>query len=71
MRELTSDEIEQVSGGGLASYAAEGAAGGSFLGAIATRTLYGASRGGGVGALAGMSFGLGYEAGSVLYDYIS
>ncbi len=71
MRELTLAEIEQVSGGGLAGYAAEGAAAGSFIGGVATNTLYGASRGGGLGALAGMSFGIGYEVGSAFYDYVS
>ncbi len=71
MRELTLEEIEQVSGGGLAGYAAEGAAAGSFVGAVFTKTLYGASRAGGVGALVGVSFGIGYEVGSALHDRIS
>ncbi|MBL4572454.1 MAG: Blp family class II bacteriocin [Gammaproteobacteria bacterium] len=71
MRELTLDEIEQVSGGGIGSYATDGAAGGSFLGALATNTLYGAARGGAIGALGGISFGIGYEIGSALYDRLS
>ena len=68
MRELTLDEIERVSGGGIGDYAANG---GSFIGGIATNTLYGAARGGAVGALVGVSFGIGYEVGSALYDRLS
>tara|TARA_B110000858_G_scaffold89711_2_gene103744 strand:- start:8261 stop:8479 length:219 start_codon:yes stop_codon:yes gene_type:complete len=72
MRELTLDEIEQVSGGAsLADYASNGAAGGSFFGAMATNTLYGAARGGAFGALMGAAYGVGYSTGTLLYDTMS
>ena len=72
MRELTLNELEQVSGGtSLGEYATNGAAGGTFYGALATNTVYGAARGGSVGAVLGFSFGLGYITGTYLYDTMS
>jgi hypothetical protein len=50
MRELTLDEIEQVSGGsGIGEYAADGGGLGSLVGTLSSGTLYGAARGGMVG----------------------
>ena len=57
MRELTIDEIEQVSGGSsLGEFAADGGAIGSIAGALVTNTMSGATRGGLGGALVGASF---------------
>lgn len=62
MRELTANEIEQVSGGkSLAEYAGEGGAVGSILGAVTTGTIYGAMRGGVGGALLMATYGLTYN----------
>ena len=72
MRELTIDEIEQVSGGSsLGEFAAYGGAIGSIAWALVTNTMSGATRGGLGGALVGASFGAGYMVGSALYDYLS
>lgn len=72
MRELTLDEIEQVSGGGtISDWAAEGGAIGSMVGTLATNTMRGAARGGLGGALVGASFGAGQIVGATLYDLIS
>jgi hypothetical protein len=72
MRELTLDEIEQVSGGsGIGEYAADGGGLGSLVGTLSSGTLYGAARGGMVGGLLGASFGAGHMAGSALYDWLS
>lgn len=72
MRELTLEEIEQVSGGGtLGDFAADGGAAGTVLGGFFTDTLGGAARGGIGGAALGASFGLGYMAGTYLYERVS
>jgi hypothetical protein len=72
MRELTLDEIEQVSGGSsIGEFAADGGGLGSIAGTLATGTLYGAARGGMVGGLLGASFGAGHMAGTALYDWLS
>jgi hypothetical protein len=72
MRELTLDEIEQVSGGSIiGDYAADGGALGTLGGTIFTNTLKGAARGGLVGAGMGAAFGTGQVIGSALYDWLS
>ena len=72
MRELTLDEIEQVSGGGtIGDFATEGGAIGSIVGAGVTGTLRGAVTGGSIGAVAGGSFGIGWGIGTALYDRLS
>lgn len=71
MRELTLDEIERVSGGGIGDFAADGGAMGTIFGALATNTLAGAARGGLGGAALGASFGIGHMAGTALYDWLS
>ena len=55
MRELTSDEIEQV-GSGIGEYAADGGRLGSIVGTLSSVTLYGAARDGLAGGLLGASF---------------
>ena len=55
MRELTSDEIEQV-GSGIGEYAADGGGLGSIVGTLSSVTLYGAARDGMAGGLLGASF---------------
>jgi|TARA_B110000444_G_scaffold189046_1_gene178491 hypothetical protein len=60
MRELTSDEIEQVGGGiGIGEYAADGGGLGSIIGTLSSGTLYGAGRDEMAGGLLGASFGAG------------
>ena len=72
MRELTLDEIEQVSGGGrIGDYAADGGGLGAIAGTLYTNTLRGAARGGVGGALLGASFGVGLVVGDALYDWLS
>ena len=69
MRELTSMEIEQVSGGAsVGEYAAEGGAIGSILGGVVTGTIQGAMRGGVAGALVMGTFGLSYNTTSYIID---
>ncbi|MEX0964636.1 MAG: hypothetical protein WDZ52_11420 [Pseudohongiellaceae bacterium] len=72
MRELTLDEIEQVSGGGtIGEYTADGGGLGSIAGTLFTGTLRGAASGGMMGGLLGASFGGGYMIGTALYERIS
>ena len=62
MRELTSDEIEQLGGGigiGIGEYAADGGGLGSIIGTLSSGTLYGAGRDEMAGGLLGASFGAG------------
>ena len=57
MRELTSDEIEQVGGGiGIGEYAADGGGLGSIIGTLSSGTLYGAGRDEMAGGLLGAFF---------------
>lgn len=63
MRELTAVEIEQVSGGSIGEFAANGGALGSVMGGIATNTLRGAIAGGAFGAVLGAAGGIGYYGG--------
>ena len=74
IRELTSDEIQLVSGGGLLdSYAFEGGAmggmAGSIFGSAWTGSSIGASRFGLIGAAIGFSAGLGWGIGTSMYSY--
>ena len=71
MRELTSKEIAQVSGGSIGDWATEAGAAGTIGGAIVTNTIRGAIIGGGFGALLGATMGVGWYAGSALYDRYS
>ena len=75
-RELTPDEIHQVSGGLLRdSYAFQGGAAGGLLGSVFGAGLTGSSAGassyGLIGAALGFSFGLGWGIGSAIYDYVT
>lgn len=72
MRELTINEMTQVSGGGYITDALEWAHIGGEVGAIAgfiiTETAKGAARGGLFGAAASFMFFTGYTVGSNLYE---
>lgn len=74
MRELTSNEIDLVSGGaeeyGIISKWTWGTAIGSVGGGLATSTLRGAAIGGWFGGAIGLSFGLGYAAGTIGYGRV-
>ncbi len=76
IRELTSDEIDLVSGGDLTdSYAFQGGAMGamacSIFGSAWTGSSIGASRFGLIGAALGFSFGLGWGVGTSIYNFAS
>ena len=60
MRELTTLEIDQVGGGSISNFAADGGALGSVVGAVMYSTIAGAVRGGAIGALAGATYGIAY-----------
>jgi hypothetical protein len=73
-RELTTTEIELVSGGDLMdSYAFRGGAIGGMLGSIFGAGFTGSSAGAGgygaIGAALGFSFGLGWGVGTLIYEY--
>jgi hypothetical protein len=70
MRELTSEEITQVSGRGMiADYAADFGAVGTVVGYAVDSTIMGATRGGLAGAMLGASFGFGYGVGTQIYNW--
>ena len=72
MRELTSEEIELVSGvGTIGDKAADIGRVGSMVGVLATNTIKGAIRGGAAGALLGASYGFGLVVGGEIYNAIS
>ncbi|NQV68419.1 MAG: bacteriocin-like peptide [Pseudohongiella sp.] len=71
MRELTTWEIEQVSGGTIGDFATEGGAIGTVVGGIVTNTIRGAITGGGFGALIGASMGIGYYGTGWLLEQLS
>lgn len=70
MRELTKEEMETVTGGGIiGELAADFGAIGTAVGYIADSTIAGATRGGLAGGMVGASLGAGYVVGSVAYDW--
>ncbi|MGF1736910.1 hypothetical protein [Photobacterium satsumensis] len=69
MRELNMNEIQQVNGGNALEGFNWGAAIGTVGGAVWTGSSIGATRGGIIGGAIGFSAGLGYEVGSLMYQY--
>ncbi len=69
MRELTSTEGTQVSGGWpVGDFATEWGSIGTVTGYVYRGTLSGAARGGVIGAMLGASFGAGYAIGTYGYN---
>ena len=77
MRELTTSEVEQISGADLSAMLATiqdfttfGATSGTVWGYVTTSTVQGATRGGLAGGALGFAFGSGYAFGTWLNNNI-